>query len=214
MKTKFFVTSIMAALALGANAQDFEVGVGISTFGLTLTPEMQINDKVGIRAPLGFASYSDTFSEEDVDLDATVGIGGFAILGDFYPTQSGFRLSGGLALPRYQLEGTTSGSIDFEGTEYTIDKFEANLGTEGVAPIVGLGYKFSSIAGSGWSGAIDLGAMFNVGYGASYDVTGLSPADQAQFDAEAEQYVEDIESEAEKGGGILPFVSVSISYKF
>ena len=200
-----------------AQAQEIEMGLGVSTFGLTITPEYRINEQFGFRAPFGRFSLSqdiDDVDEVSISGQGTAQIGGAAILADYYPTNLGLRISGGLAIPQYKVEVEGSGSIDVDGNTFNVDSFEGEVSTSGIAPMVGLGYKFSRIAGSNFSGAIDVGAMFVSNYATEYEYSGLTDAAVDDFESEVEQALDDARTELKDNLGVIPFVSLSVTYTF
>ena len=58
---------------------------------------------------------------------------------DYYPSGSGFRISGGLTVGGYNFDASTA-SLEFDGTTYTSD-FDLNIKQDkNIVPVIALGY--------------------------------------------------------------------------
>lgn len=190
------------------------VGVGLSTFGVTVTPEARISDNVGIRAPIGFFRLEDTFDVEGNDVDGSATSAQGALLLDYYPTGGGFRVSAGVGVGGYVVDarGTSFTVTDTStNTDYTINApYGATIEQEsGIAPMVAIG--FTSPRENRTQLSFDLGVKY-VKYGLTLDTANLEldpNYDQTDVDA----LVADFESEAEKYP-VTPYVQLSVAFRF
>ncbi|PRY75959.1 hypothetical protein CLV80_11045 [Yoonia maritima] len=195
-------------------AGDMSVGLGVSTFGGNLEASYVINEQFRVRGALmGGFSYEDSGSEPgDGSYEFDASLGGFAVLADYYPTQSGWRVSGGLFLSNTDFTGVAEASaanpIEIDGTEYTsgsvTTKSEFN---NTVAPVLTTGYDlhfadnwtFSSEIGAIFIGGVDLSAK-------SDDATLQAEIDSSDDYAEARDDADDL--------NIYPYLSLGLAYRF
>lgn len=200
---------------------EFSVDTGISTLGITVTPGYRLNDMVGFRAPLGFMKAGQSFEDEGTTVKGTATIGGIGALVDYYPTDTGFRLTGGGILPLYKVTAKSDGgSTVIDNVEYAVSDLDAHVKSTGIAPYVGLGYQFGNQK-AGWSGGFDLGVMFNVSYSHDYSYSAdqllaIDPSGQtkAQFDAAVEDAANELQAELQENADVVPFISISATYRF
>ncbi len=192
--------TIAGSTAFAQEAGDVTVGVGLSNFGLNLEGAYQIDPQLRVRGALmgGFsASYDETddagTAEGDFDL------GGLAILADYYPTQSGWRISGGLFVSNTEL--SASGTSAGEEAELTAEFANA------VSPMVTTGYEWGFA--DGWSFNSELGVIFTGGF--DLDVTATGTGNQAVIDADPD--VQEAISDAEDLIAV-PYLSLGVSYKY
>ncbi len=190
----------IGAMATAQEAGDVTVGTGLSTFGLNLEGAYQIDPQWRARGALmgGIsASYDET--EDGDTAEGDFDLGGLALLADYYPTQSGWRVSGGLFLSNTELSasGTSAGQDAELSAEF------ANQ----VAPMVTTGYDWRF--GDGWSFNSEVGVVFTGGIDLEVNATGAG--NQAIIDADPD--VQDAISDAEDVVA-LPYLSFGVSYTF
>ena len=109
------------------------VGVGVSTMGITVTPEARLSDRLGIRLPVGYFSISESFDVEGNDIDGEATSAQGALLVDYYPTGGRFRLSFdiGAKFTKYGLSVDTSeleADANFDSTD--IDQLIADFNND------------------------------------------------------------------------------------
>lgn len=151
---------IFAAAALGlagmpALAQEFSAGAGLTSLGPAIEGSYMLNDQFTARAQIiGGVSVSGTETAEidgsDYDIDGDGSFGGVALLGDYYPTASGWRVSGGLFISNTNLEAAFTGPQTFDA--------EIAFKRE-VAPMITTGYKFN--LGNSWHLSTDAGVIIS-----------------------------------------------------
>ncbi|MGB0438557.1 MAG: hypothetical protein ACPGFC_00460 [Paracoccaceae bacterium] len=118
MKTRVVFTAaalmLMPALAIaqdsGAETGVPTIGLGVSTFGPTLEGSVRFNDRLGARGL--WAGYKTSGSErvDGIDYDADVSLGGVGLLVDYYPFESGLRVSGGYFISSTDFAGSATSS--------------------------------------------------------------------------------------------------------
>lgn len=190
------VLGLALVLAAPAVAQEVTIGGGISTLGGQLEASYRLQPNVALRGFVVGGFGGDYESDEDIDGDAynikaDASIGGAGLLADYYPMQSGWRVSGGLFFSSSAIDATFTGP----------ETFDASLKMEReVAPMLTTGYRWD--VSDQWSLAGDVGAIFS-GLVASSDST----------DADVQSEVADINAELNKYGAI-PYLSLTASYRF
>lgn len=211
MKNAFFAGVLLASgVASGASAQSLEnmtIEGGLSTLGLYIAPKLDIAGPWGARAALYLGSFSDNFDVDGNDIDGKLTSNSGAIMADYSLGNSGLRLSGGLSLGGYQLEGTAT-TLTIEGNTYT-GNFAAELKQKrDVAPVLAIGY--ARTLGNNWGIVAEIGARFT---SLELTTTGqdsiTNPTERAQFDADLAQANSDLSDIK-----ILPFITLGVSYKF
>lgn len=202
LKTLLAATALttIGTMATAQEAGDVTVGTGLSTFGLNLEGAYQIDPQLRVRGALmGGISTSYKETENGDTAEGDFNLGGLGLLADYYPTQSGWRVSGGLFVSNTELiaDGTSAGQDAELSAEF------ANK----VAPMVTTGYDWRF--GEGWSFNSEVGVIFTGGIDLEVNATGAG--NQAIIDADED--VQDAISDAEDLIA-LPYVSLGVSYRF
>lgn len=198
----------LCAMPFCASAQEageFGLGFGLSTLGPTLEGTYRVNDRFGLRVPVGFLSIDDTETDDGFRYDYDASFGGVGLLGDYYTGLGGLRLSGGAMLSRYELDGRGRGSGTVGDTEYSNVLLDFDAETRNsVMPMVSVGY--DGQIGSRWTLSADLGAMYTGGFDINLtDTTGQV----SQEDLNKE--IRDAEDDAPD---ILPYVKFTATFRF
>ena len=208
------------ALAAPVEAPAYEseptlsVGVGLSTFGITVTPQARVSDNLGIRAPVGFFKLDDTFDVEGNNVDGSATSAQGALLVDYYPTGGGFRVSAGLGIGGYVVDarGTSLTVTDTAtNTDYTINAdYGVTIEQEnGVAPMLAIG--FSSPRDSRTQLSFDVGVKY-ADYGVTLDTANLE-LDPNYDQVDIDNLISDFNSEAENYP-FTPYVHFSLAIRF
>jgi hypothetical protein len=190
------------------------VGLGLSTFGITLTPQARVTDYVGFRAPIGFFDLSDTFDVEGNKVDGSAKSAQGAVLLDYYPMGGGFRVSAGVGIGGFEVEGrgdSLTVTDTATNTDYTLNaEYSATVDQEnGVAPMVAIG--FSSPRESRVQLSFDLGVKY-ASYGLNLNTSNLAQLpnyDQTDID----ELIRDFDSEADNYP-FTPYVHFSLAVRF
>ena len=177
-----FCVIFIVAPAFAQEKHRFGITPNISTLGMGLEGHYIVNDRFGIRVPLGFFRYTPNnfgrFTIEDqseqVDSTALAKIGGFGVFADWYPWAGKFRVSGGLLYSflevRADLLGTeeipiTINNVDFESNVRTSAKFKKPL-----SPMISIGYAGNLEKRIVFN--VDAGFIYNDGYDLTLTQTG------------------------------------------
>ena len=211
-----FLAIAAAAIAVPASAQDVgdvTVSAGLSTFGANLEAAYQITPEFRIRGALmGGLSYSETSIEDGNEYDIDASLGAFAVLADYYPTSSGFRVSGGLLFNATSIDATTTASaaspIEIDDTTYDSGTLSASAEfAKSVAPMVTAGYDLRF--GSTWSIGGEIGAVYTGGI----DLTAKGSTPQLQNAIDGSADYRDARDDA-SDVTFYPYLAVTVSYRF
>jgi hypothetical protein len=189
------------------------VAFGLSTFGPTLEGTYQIDQKWRLRgAVMGGLNYSETETEDDNSYDVDAELGAVALLADYYPTTSGFRVSGGLLLNTTKVDATTVASA---GSPISIDDEEFTSGSvtargefaKRISPMIttGYDYRFSNA----WTLSGEIGAVYTGGV----DLTAKGSTTELQTAINGSQDYRDARSDA-SDITFYPYISVTVGYRF
>lgn len=186
-------------------------GLGLSTMGATIEGGMRVTPSLGFRGMYaGTPHLNDMIEVDDIDYDVDGQLGGFALLGDFFPRGHNFRLSAGVFFSRSELNGmvTASASNPIEVGSVTFNSGETvETGAEfrnEIAPIASMGYVHHTRRNMTISA--EAGVIVNNGYEISVTGTGIP---QAELDAEARNIRDELDSYK-----VYHFVSVSVGFRF
>lgn len=124
------------------------------------------------------------------------------LVGDWYPGDGGFRLSGGLVFNDNKI--TVSGTGSVNGTAGTVNG-EIKM-SEDVAPYLGLGYSIRPRAAKGWGFNMDAGVMFQNPKASLTATGGPSAADVAAQRAKMQDAIDQLK--------VMPVLAVGVSYSF
>ena len=201
--------AFFTALTLSANvinAETFNVGLGMTSLGVTLDGTYTVSDQLSYRGlySLGVSRSFDQ-TQDGVDYNIEGNLGGFALLADYKPFGGGFVIGGGLF--------SSDTSIDLSAT-VTNQTFGNTANESGIlngsakfsntiSPILTLGYgqdlgplKVKAEFGAIFTGGVELSATSD---------------DIAQSDIDLE--LAETESEINQYN-FFPFLGLSISYSF
>lgn len=175
MQIKLVGLAVIGALSLASSSvyaegvKDLKVGVSteIGSTGFSLHATTPITDKFSARMGLSGLNYSNSLNTSDARYDADLKLRMLDALVDFYPMNSGFRLTGGLILNGNKFDAsakpTGAGSYTFNGNAYStasVGRVDAKVDFNTVAPYLGLGWGSSVQQKQGWTFVADLGVMF------------------------------------------------------
>ncbi|MFN2306970.1 MAG: hypothetical protein R6V30_13250 [Paracoccaceae bacterium] len=206
----------VALLPVTAAAQDIgdtTVSLGASTFGANLEAAYQLDSQWRVRGALmGGINYDDTSEEDGNEYNIDASLGAFAVLADYYPTMSGWRISGGILVNRTSLDATASATsddpIDIDGTEYS----EGNVTLSGdfsktVSPMITTGYDYRF--NNAWSLSGEIGVVYTGGI----DLDARGSTTELQNAIDDSQDFQDIRSDA-SDLDFYPYISVTVGYSF
>ena len=152
---------ILSALPLAAMAGEMgTIYTQVGTNGVGLGYAKSVTDTIALRAQINALNMSFTGDVGDFGsaskLDVNLSMGSVQVVGDWYPTDGGLRLSGGLVFNNNKITVKGVGSVN--GKSATVDA-EVKM-SDGVAPYLGVGYSTRPKDAKGLGFNFDLGAMF------------------------------------------------------
>ena len=181
-----------ASMATAQDAGDINAGGGLSILGPMVEASYQVTPNMAVRGmAFGAINLSDTFDIDEYTVDGSITLNGGGVMMDLYPTNSGWRLSGGLVVTDFSLDG------DFAGPE----NFVGNISLENeIAPMVTTGYRHTF--GNNMTISGDLGVMVNGVVASSDSADPLVQDEIDSLNAELEQIP------------VVPFLSIMVGYTF
>ncbi len=184
----------------------FNVRGGFTQFSFNYEDELKSETSAGGASVNNTANYSTTFDFNTV-----------ALLVDYHPFTSGFRLTTGAMLNNSELRGTAvAGDQTIEIGNYTSTQ-GADLRADVIitfpktAPYLGIGYDSSRYSKSGFSFTYDLGVMFQGEPTAKVALSGADANEVPQEDIDRE--VASI-NETLSSFTIYPVMNLGLSYTF
>ena len=126
---------------------------------------------------------------------------------DYYPSGSGFRISGGLTAGGYNFNASTA-SLEFDGTTFTRD-FDLNIKQDkNIVPVIALGYT-RPVGQSGWQILAEAGTRFTQLTATVSWQNAFAAAYKTVFEAD----FDDFNAELAKNKFIL-FITIGASFSF
>ena len=195
MSKKLFTTAAILSFATMASAQDvgdFNAGAGLSILGPMVEGSYQVTPDLAVRGiAFGAISLTDTVDLDEYTVDGSITLNGGGLLMDYYPTNSGWRVSGGVVVIDFSLDG------DFTGPE----NFVGNISLKNnIAPLVTTGYRHTFRNNMTVSG--DLGVMVNGLVASSNNADPLVQDEIDSLNADLDQIP------------VVPFISIMVGYTF
>lgn len=202
------IALVLSALPMAALAGDAGViYTQLSTNGLGLGYAKSIGDDFAVRGQLNKYDYSYSGDVGDFgagsSLDVKLKLSSVQVLGDWYPTAGGWRLSGGLVFNDNKV--TLAGVGNVNGKPATVAG-EVKL-SNSVSPYLGVGYATRPKDAKGFGFNFDLGVMFQDPT-VSLTASGVGVT-QADIDAQKQKVVDAVDQLKN-----MPVLGVGISYAF
>jgi hypothetical protein len=219
MYRRFFAAAVAASalmVAGAASAQQTSLGVTAGTTGLGVELGYDMSDAFGLRANGNLFGLSKDVESDGIQYDGKLKLRSLGVLGDFYPFESGFRVTGGAYYNdnHVNLTATPSGPVTIGGTSYTPAEVGSLTGSaeyNKFTPYAGLGYT-SNRGDAGLSFVFDAGVMFqgrpDITLAGSGPITS-SPSFQADLERERQQIRSDL-----KWTRFYPAVRAGVAYRF
>lgn len=191
------------------------VGITGGTLGIGPEVDYRVSDLVAIRANGTFLSASHDVDSDDISYNGKLKLSSVGAMLDFYPTQSGFRLSAGARASsnKVRLRATPTGDVEVGDVVYTpaeVGVLSGDVKANSLAPTLTLGW--SGGAARGVSFGFEAGGMFHGSPKVrNLKATGLLATDpdfQEQLAIESRELEDDIDYK------IYPIVQVSLGYRF
>jgi len=158
----------------------FALGVGISSLGVQLHAATNLSSHFNVRGTGSFFSYSDNFTSNGLNANATLKLASAGAAVDVYPFRVGFRLSPGILV--YNQNRLTANVTVPAGSSFTLDgttyySANTNAGT-GATPVNGAGTlglntnKTAFTVTTGWGNMIPRNGHFSVPFEVGIAVIG------------------------------------------
>lgn len=196
----------LATPSLAEEGRKFGIETGLSTLGIYVAPTATHRDSLSFRVPIYLASVSRDFKYDGNDVSGDFTTNSIALMADYALGESGFRVSGGLAIGGYALEATISDPVlnerPYDGT-FTATLEQANK----VAPVISVGY--TRKLGKRIGFMTEFGARIS---DMELSTTGqelLSEADRLDFEEDIAEINSDL-----GGLGFIPFITIGVTYTF
>jgi hypothetical protein len=215
MKTGFGVLAALVLIHSNAVAQEHAVGGKAGLLGIGVEYSYSIGERLAVRGMLFGSSYSFDGTESGIDYQFGLNFDSFGAAIDLHPFTGAFRLSAGLLVNDNGLDATSTpaNSITIGDTVYApadVGTLSADIGFNGTAPFVGIGWDWSRSKRFGFS--LDLGIVKQgspkVSLRASGPLLGDAAfaADLAAEEAQLEDSLDDFDA--------LPFASLGFAFRF
>lgn len=137
----------LASMASAQDSGDINFSAGLSLLGPILEGSYQITPDYAVRGiAFGGIDYSDVFDVDSYTVDGSVALNGGGLLLDYYPTSTGWRISGGVVFVDFSLDGDFVGPEDFIGN-LTLNNEVAAVVTTGYRHTFGNNITISGDAG-------------------------------------------------------------------
>lgn len=213
MTFKFF-TLATALFATAFTAQAGEVYVGAGFPGLTLGYAHAWSPSVKLRGEYaGGLSLNKNGKTGGVDYNAQVKTGRAGAFADWFPTDTGFHLTGGVTANdiggTFVAQGGTQ-TINGKSVDLTDKSLTIRVKYPDVAPYLGLGWSSKPGNAKGWGAYADLGLQMGK-FKTSYTESGVIGAGITREDLDAE--VNEVRDSVNKLS-VLPSLSLGVTYRF
>jgi hypothetical protein len=207
-KQKMAQLALTLALPLAATAGDSGAVYGqVSTNGLGLGYATSVRDDWAVRGQ--FNSFKTSFSGDVGDfganskLTADINLQSIQLLADWYPTATGFRVSGGVIVNNNKVTITGTGKVN--NKDATVNG-ELKM-SDSLSPYLGLGYSTRPKDAKGLGLNVDLGVLFqSPKVSLTANGTGLTQAD-------IDTQLKTMQDAADKLK-IFPVLGLGVSYAF
>lgn len=223
MKKISIAMAMLAAMSLHATAHaDTGVTASVGTSGLGLHLSFPLKTGFNARVGVNGLSYKTDERADDVDYEFKLKLATVEALVDYFPTDTGFRISAGVAYNGSKAEASarpnSNGTYTFNGATYaasTVGRVNGDVKFRKAAPYLGIGWGNAVAADKGWGFATDVGVLFqgspkttlsNSGCTASAAVCTQLASD---IKAENRQFQDDVSDFK-----MQPILRVGVSYKF
>jgi hypothetical protein len=197
------VVGTLSGAALAGDAGTLYTQIGSNGVGIGYAASL--NKDWAVRGQ--YNTYKRSFSGDVGDfgtasaLTMDLSLQSLQVVGDWYPSDGGFRLSGGLVFNNNKV--TIAGTGDVNGTSRTVSA-EVKM-SDTVAPYIGLGYSTKPKDAKGLGFNFDLGVMFQKPK-ASLTAAGASQADIDAQTAKMQDAADKLKN--------MPVLGLGLSYSF
>lgn len=210
------ITAFLCSAAASVSAQDvgeYSAAIGLSTFGANYEAVYQLRDNMRLRgAVMGGLNYSGTETDDGATYDVDANLSAFAVMADYYPTNSGWRVSGGLLVNGSKMDSTITGSaadpIEIDGEFFDTGSMDVDADfVNTLSPIATTGYDYRFK--NNWTLSGEIGAIYTGGI----DLRATSATAEIQTAIDASN---DYQSARDDASDLtfLPYLSITVGYSF
>ena len=201
---RFFTACALMTIASSAASQDVALGLGLSSFGGNIELSSRIDPSFGVRGAYWGGTTIDYEDEDDgTSIEGEATLSGVALMADYYPTRSNWRISGGILFSNSEVSAT--GTENVEGTDISVTSTAEFA--NGVAPLIATGYEFE--LSPHWSLSTEAGVIFTGGI----DVSVVADDGTQQSEIDDDQDIQDAIDDA-ADLQVFPHIGVLVSYRF
>jgi len=190
----------------------------VSTQGLGVELSGSAYDGISVRVGFNYFDYGREFDSDDITYDADLTLKSVNFLVDWYPFESGFRITGGGVWDMNKLTGTALASDNYSigSRDYTQDQVGILTGQvdfRDISPYAGIGFGRTVSKESGWGFIADFGVVFTgsprVNLVSSGGILSDHPILLADLQSEADSVSDDI-----KVFKFYPVIALAVTYSF
>ncbi len=204
------IALVLSALPVVASAGDAGTmylmgstnGIGVG-YGLSVSQDWAVRGQYNAYKQSFHGNVGDFGAGARLQVD--VDWGSFQALGDWYPSDTGFRLSGGLVMNNNKVVMSGSGATIGVQAGQTFNS-ENKLSKSGVSPYLGIGYSTRPKNAKGFGFIMDLGVMVQE---PEVSLTTTTGATQANIEAQKRK-IEDAVNVLKN----MPVFGIGVSYSF
>jgi len=215
MKKLFVVLAALAAIGSAAQAQDIYGGIGLPGL-VTLGYAQPMGTNWGLRGEYaGGLNVNKDGVQDGVNVTGSLKANRLGVFADWFPSNGGFRLVGGLTVNdiKASLNGVGSGTATIgnkTNVQMANETFNVNIKFPSTTPYIGIGYGHQASKDKGFGFYADLGVMIGT-FKVDVDQTLVAhnKASQADVDAQTKTMRDSIGSLS-----VLPSVSLGVTYRY
>lgn len=217
----FFLVSVCASPF--ARAEGIAIGAQAGTLGLGASLTVGLSEQWNVRGLVSGFSYDFDDEASDIDYDFDLDLGSIGAMVDWHPGGSGFRLSAGAFVNDNAVSGVgrpVPGSTVEIGDEVfdaaDVDRAEADLSFDDIAPYLGIGWGNAVGPDKRLGLSLDVGVLFQGAPQAdfrAFAAEGAPAGVQDLLDQEIAREEENIQDDLD-GFEFYPVVSLGLSWKF
>jgi hypothetical protein len=161
-----FPLAVISTLPVTGFAMEHDLSVSAGTSGFALHVATPLNDRFSLRVGASLLDHDRSEHTRSVDYDFQLKLRTFDMLLDYYPTDRGFRLTGGLMFNGNRIDAAglpnANGSYVINNRRYSASeagRLDGRIDFRNLAPYLGVGWGKAPQAEKGWGVALDVGAM-------------------------------------------------------
>ncbi len=195
-----------------SKAQDYAASIKVSTLGVNVEAIRSFGSNLNVRLGAAYFSYTlnDFANSNDYSAGGDLNLLSFSTLADWFPFETGFRITGGLMinLNKASITLTPKKTYTDGNTQYTPEKLgniTAEIDFNKVAPYLGIGFGNPTSGSSGLGFTLDIGTFYQGGPKASMSASKLLEPSASQGP---------ILEENLKWFKFYPVLSFGLTYKF